>query len=293
MASHAEIVQRVRRELGDLSEPFRQSYRGTGEQDEFDLPVARVSTSSLSVFTVDPNAGEISDEDLVTDEYQQQMLLMVEGGPLTDAEYTIDAENGVIRLTDGPLPKDFLLVVEGVAYGMFTDEELGEFVSDAIILHTEGRTHTTRYRDENGFIRYEKVAMAVENLPEIEMLPVAMLATVEALWALSTDAATDIDITTSEGTHVARTQRYAQLRTQIDVLTEKYQNLCSLLNVGLYRIEVANLRRVSRLTNRLVPVYVEREFDETTLPTRIVTEIDSRDADPDGPPSPAGNMGLY
>jgi hypothetical protein len=104
-----------------------------------------------------------------------------------------------------------------------------------------------------------------------------------------TDAATDIDITTAEGTHIPRAQRFGQLEQMISALTERYKSLCSLLGVGLYRIEVSNLRRVSRQTGRLVPLYVEREYDDNSLPERIVAPIDRRNADPDGPPSPAGN----
>lgn len=274
MATENDIVHRVRRELGDLPEPFRQNYRGTGTQDEFDLPVVRVSRDTLRVFTVDPTSGALVDLTL-------------------DVDFTLGEDEGVLRLIAGPLVKDMLLVAEGSAFGMFTDVELQEFVHDALLQHTNSDHQTTRYRDANGFIRYERVALEIANLPEVEHLPVAILATIEALWMLSTDAATDIDVNTSEGTFVPRSQRYSQLRTQIELLTEKYHNLCSLLNVGLYRIEVSNLRRVSRLTGRLVAVFVEREYDETTMPTRITPEIDTRGADFDGPPSPAGNMGLY
>ena len=273
MATEADIVSRVRLELGDKPQSFRQNYRGTGDQDEFDLPAERVSTESLRVFVLDPNTG--TDSDLVL-----------------GTHYTLDADNGVIRLTGGPLSKNALLVAEGTAYGLFTDEEIKHFVHDALLQHTNERVETVRYRDDHGFIRYDRTELLLENLPEIEHLPLAMLATIEALWALSTDAATDIDITTAEGTHVPRSQRFAQLRAQIDVLTEKYKELCSLLNIGLWRIEVGNLRRVSRTTNRLVPIYVAREYDEHSMPTRILPPIDQRNADEDGPPSPA-NRGLY
>lgn len=272
MATEADIVKRVRLELGDQPEPFRQTYRGTGSQDEFDLPVVRISTGSLRLFTVNTDG---STTDLVL-----------------DTDYTVDPETGVVRLTAGPLARDVLLVAEGTAFGMFTDEELQHFVHDAVLQHTDQRYDTVRYRDEHGFIKYDRAAVTLENLPEVEHLPVAILATIEALWALSTDAATDVDVTTSEGTHVPRSQRFAQLRAQIDVLTDKYHGLCALLNIGLFRIEVGNLRRVSRTTNRLVPIYVEREYDDHSMPTRITPEIDARDADWDGPPSPA-NRGLY
>lgn len=274
MSTEAELIRRVRMLLGDQSEPFRQTYRGTGEQDEFDLPVVRISIPSLRLFTIDPNDAVPTP------------VALVMGG-----DYMVDIETGVIRLSQ-VLGRDVLLTAEGKAFGMFTDEELGMYVGDALLQHTENRSETVRYRNEHGFIDYERSDLSIENLPEIEHLPVALLATVEALWALSTDAATDIDVTTSEGTHVPRSQRFRQLQAQIEHLSSRYKELCTLLGIGLYRIETSNLRRVSRTTNRLVPLYVAREFDQVGMPTRITPEIDSADADWDGPPSP-GNRGLY
>lgn len=272
MATEADILARVRKELGDDSEPFRQTYRGTGTQTQFDLPVARISTTGLTVYTVDANN--------------------VDRTLVLGTDFTLDAENGIITLTT-PLVQDVLMVAQGTAYGMFTDDELTQYVRDALLQHCFGQNETTRYRDGHGFIRYDRVAKTVENLPEVEELPVSLLATVNALWTLYADAATDIDVVTSEGTHIARSQRFAQLTTAIAAITERYQNICAMLNVGLYKIEVSNLRRVSMTTNRLVPLYVEREYDETTWPTRITPEVDVRDADLDGPPSPAYQQGVF
>lgn len=269
MATEEEIISRVRLELGDQTEPFRQTYRGTGSMDEFDLPTERISLTGLKAFKTHPTT-------------------LVNTNLTLNVDFTIDTNHGVVRLTT-PLDRDWLLTVEGSAFGLFTDAELKEFVHEAVLQHTYGASETIRYKDARGFIAYERSAQTLENLPEVENLLVAILAAVEALWALSTDAASDIDITTSEGTHVPRSQRFAQLRLQIDVLTEKYRDLCSLLNVGLYRIEISNLRRVSRTNNRLVPVYVAREYDDHGMPVRVTPEIDTREADFDGPPSPAGN----
>lgn len=272
MATEADILARVRKELGDESEPFRQTYRGTGTQNQYDLPVERVDATGLTAYTVDANNV---DKTLVL-----------------GTDFTLDADNGIIQLTT-PLATDVLLVVEGTAFGMFTDEELTQYVRDAILQHTYGQNETIRYRDGHGFIRYDRVAKTVDSLPEVEELPVSLLAAVNAMWALYADAATDIDVTTSEGTHIPRSQRFAQLTTAIEAITARYQNICAMLNVGLYKIEVSNLRRVSLTTNRLVPLYVEREYDETTWPTRITPEIDTRDQDKDGPPSPAYQQGVF
>lgn len=274
MASVADLLLRTRQTLGDLSEPFRQTFRGTGSQDQFDLPVERVDPNSMTVFTVDNSTPPVT--------------TYLHAG----TDYTLDAVNGMLQTTT-PLAADVLLVAEGDAFGMFDDTELTQYVMDALLQHTYGQNVTTRYRDGNGFIQYDRVAKDITNLPEVEELPVALLAAVTALWVLLVDASTDIDITSAEGTHVPRSQRFAQLQNAVELTTNRYKEICAQLNVGLYKIEVFNLRRVSRTTNRLVPIFVEREYDETTYPTRITPEIDTRDVDTDGPPSPVYSQGVW
>lgn len=273
MATVADIISRVRLELGDLAVSFQQSYLATGEDNQYDLPVERVNTPLTSCYTVAPGTGTIYNMVLNTD-------------------YTLDLDNGILQTTN-TLATGTVLIVEGTAYGLFSDTELTTFINEAVMLHTDDSWQTTRYIDSTGFINYQQVPTNLANLPAVEEHLVAMLATIEAMWALSTDAATDIDIVTSEGTHVSRSQRFNQLQVQINTLTDKYKELCSLLNVGLYRIEVLNLRRRSRMTNRLVPEFIEREYDDVAYPTRITPRIDNRDGDFDGPPSPSGNWYGY
>lgn len=271
MATEAALISRIRLELGDNPLPFRGQFRGTGTQKTFDLPAVNISATGLKAFTVNPTTLAIVD--------------------LVPADYTLDLPNGLIML-GSVLTADFQLVVEGNSYSLFTDAEIREFLHEALLQHTNGAADTIRYRDENGFVKYAHYAVTLTNLPEIEEVLVALLAATEALWALSTDASTDIDVHTSEGTFVPRSQRYGQVVSQISLLTEKYKTLCAQLNVGLYRIEMSTLRRISKTTGRLVPVYVAREFDDATMPTRVLPEIDTRESDPDGPPSPA-DRGLF
>lgn len=271
MATEAALVSRIRLELGDVAQPFRGQFRGTGVQKTYDLPAVNVSPTSVRAFTVHPTTLVITD--------------------LVSSDYTLDAVNGVFTL-DTVLTTDYQLVVEGNSFGLFSDDEIKGFLHDALLQHTNSATDTVRYRDEMGFIKYARYAITLDNLPEIEEVLVALLASIEALWALSTDASTDIDVHTSEGTFVPRSQRYSQLVSQISILTEKYRSLCAQLNVGLYRIEMSTLRRVSKTTGRLVPVYTPREYDEATMPVRVLPEIDGRESDPDGPASPA-DRGLF
>lgn len=274
MADITDLMNRVRLELGDQKQPFRQTFRGTGFQNQFDLPASQIiNDNTLSVFTTDTQADPVVN------------ITLVQG-----TDYTLDEVNGIIQLTDF-LTKDLLLTAQGYNYGLFCDDDLSQYVMDAVLQHTTGgsETQVTRFRDSHGFIRYEYVETTIDNLPQIEEYPVAILASVLALWSLLTDASLDIDLYTAEGTHIPRSQRFAQLQAMIAQKQSQYEQLCSLLGIGLYRISTSNLRRISRQTGRLVPVYKEREYDDNSLPIRIVVPIDAQDADPDGPLSPAGN----
>lgn len=270
MASMASIIKRVRRELGDLEQKFRHSARADGEQTFFDLPVTNVMAIQVTKI-LDGNITDLT----------------------ADTDFTLDGAEGTISFDTAP-EDGSVFMIEGTAAGLFTDEELGDFVHDAVIQHTHGSVQTFRYRDDHGFVQYDTQSVTLETLPEVEELLVALLATIEALWALTTDASTDIDIQSPEGTSVPRSQRFAQMRNQIDVLTAKYADLCQQLNVGLHRIEVGTLRRVSKTTGRLIPVYVDREYDDHRLPERELTPVDRRNVDESGVPNPIyGAWGGY
>ena len=74
---------------------------------------------------------------------------------------------------------------------------------------------------------------------------------------------------------------------------QQYKDLCSALNIGLWRIEMGVLRRVSRLTNKLVPVYLAQEIDDSRRPERIYLQNDLKGRKP--MPSYAGvyDISLY
>lgn len=265
MATAASLLKSMRLELGDELESFRESFRGTGNKDDYNLP-ARNIAGPLTVFTVNSETNAITN--------------LNEG-----THYTVEPREGIITFTQPPA-KDLLVVVEGKANGIFTDDEMMHFIDAALGQHLRGRTVQRRYRDGHGFIKYDRVGMELEDLPREEEILVTLLATIEALWALSTDAATDIDVTTAEGTHIPRGQRWRQLISQIDILTEKYKELSMAMGVGLHAPEVLNLRRVSRTTGRLVPIFAPREYDEHGPPIRKLPPRGDRDEDPDGPSNP-------
>lgn len=266
MTTYASLIDRVRKEIADKGEPFQHQIRSDGVQILHDLPVDMIRETGFVVKSIDHLDFDVT--------------------VIDPTDYTVDEENGYLTL-DPPLTAGDILMCEGTHTSLFTDAELAAYVNDALLQHTSGRTVSVRYRDGNGFILYDEQPITVTNLPEEEEFLVAILATIETLWALSTDAATDVDIQTAEGTSINRSQRYRQILQQIDLLTEKYRTLCEQLNVGLFRIEMNTLRRISRTNNRLVPVYKAREYDQNGQPQRLLPPVDHRNDDDSGIPSPA------
>jgi hypothetical protein len=90
-----------------------------------------------------------------------------------------------------------------------------------------------------------------------------------ALYTLATDSAFDIDIISPDGVSIPRSERFRQVNEMIQVRKEQYKELCAMLGVGLFRIEVMTLRRISRLTNRLIPVYRPQEIDDKSMAQRV------------------------
>lgn len=273
MFTTQDIINRVRIELGDTGAPFSDTFLGTGGLSTYDLTDFNIWNETVTWIK------------------NQVPVVLVKG-----TDYAMNYQEGRIFLTGlpAPLPQGDTLVVSGQASGMFSDEELAVFINDAVRQHVNGRRVETRFKDSNGFIKYVLVPMDLSNLPDIEGTLVAVRATVDALWALATDASTDIDISSADGTTVPRSQRYQQLREQIDGMTARYNQLCAMLNIGLNAIEMSKIRRVSRTTNRLVPIFEDREYDDYELPRRQLPPIDHREEDESNLSSPilGGMWGL-
>lgn len=269
MATLAGIVARIRSEIGDSSAPFVDTFTGGDELSSYDLSEVNVTSVQAKVTTASPAST----------------VELVE-----DTDYVLSPAEGSILLINpaySPLHHGQTLIVRGTSVGMFSDAELQQYVTDAVNQHAYGRSLTTRYRDGHGFIRYDHEPVTLETLPPVEEPLLAYLAAINVLWTLATDAATDVDVNTAEGTFVPRSQRYRQIMEHLGELQQRYNILAQQLNVGLARIEMFQLRRVSRTTNRLVPVFQSREYDDTSKPERLLPPIDG-DAyeDESGIPSP-------
>lgn len=208
------------------------------------------------------------------------------GSPLM--VYTLDGVNGMLQFNIAPLNQATIFVT-GQSWGMFSDQDLESVIWDAVDQHCFGQNITERYRTYEGFITYRETAKTLSNLPKMEETLVITLADINAMWILATDAATDVNVSTAEGTSIDRSARYQQIMEHIQNLREKYELWCGQLGVGMFRIETLNLRRVSYTNNRLVPIFRDREYDDHRYPVRELPTIDSRDQDNSGVPSPVWN----
>ena len=246
MARVSQIVDRVRLELGDMPKQFTYSAPGTGAQKDFDTKIKPVEPSSLVVTVTGPEGSE----------------------PIpAPAGYTVEEDLGVFHFYTAPA-STATVGITGVSYRYFTDADLERFVNTAVEQHCHERT--------DGYGR----KMTVGNLPGVEEYPIAILATIEALWALATDAAFDIDIQAPDGVMIPRSERYRQLSQIIQQRMQQYKELSSALNIGLWRLEMGTLRRVSRHTNKLVPIYMAQEIEDSSYPKRVYIENNLKGYDP-------------
>lgn len=236
MATLADLVSRTRLELGDLPKEFMWSGTGDGVTKDFDVKVKPLDPDTL--------------------------VVKVNGVPVAQpVGYTVEEDHGVFHFQPAPA-LNATITIEGTHYRYFTDADIELFVNTAVEQHTYNRT------DGQGS------QMTLAKVPAVEEYPLAILATIEALWALATDAAFDINLFAPDGVTIPRSERYHQLTGMIAQRTEQYRMLCSALNIGLWRLEVGTLRRVSRRTNKLVPVYMPQESDDPRKPERIYIQND-------------------
>lgn len=274
MATTAALLSRLRLELGDQGRPFQVAVVSDGLNNRFDLPQGRIDPTSFSVMTITP-----ANQQPAPYSEDAPQTPIPSGGTVANlvagTDYTLDADNSILTMTTTP-PSGTTIVASGNTYTLFSDTELQMFLDTALTQQTHGRVVRTRTRDANtGWVSYTNTPVDYTNLMPVEEYPLVILAQIEALWVLANETAQDTDVNTAEGTVLPRTQRYAQIRQQIDALQDRYQGFANQLGVGLNRIEVFTLRRRSRTTNRLVPIYVEREYDEYDYPVRVIPPVDT------------------
>lgn len=242
MANLYDLTSRVRLELGDQPKQFALSFTGDGSTKDYPLAIHPIDLNTL--------------------------VVSVNGSPVAyPTGYTAEPDVGVIHFITAP-PANSSVVITGNVFRYFTDDDICTFVNTAVTQHTYQRT--------NGL----GSQMTIGLIPPVEEYPIAILATIEALWALATDASFDIDIAAPDGVSIPRSERYRQLTETIQNRWDQYHQLCAQLNIGLWRTEMGTLRRVSRTTNKLVPVYMAQEIDDSRAPERVYIQNDLMGREP-------------
>lgn len=230
------LLERVRMDLGDLPQPFDFQFVGDGDRDHFNVehrPFDPISTVLLKDGVVVDPAGE---------------------------GVRFDGLTGTVIFDTAPTP-GVLWEIQGTKWRYFSDEDLQTFIDTAVAQHSHNRA-------DGGGGPY-----GVNDIQPVEEYPVALYAVIQALWALATDAAFDIDILAPDGVNIPRSERYRQLMDMIGARQQQYDELAAALNIGVRRMETLTVRRTAKLTNRLVPVYLPQEHDDRTPPKRLYPPI--------------------
>jgi hypothetical protein len=253
VATLSSLVERVRFELGDLPKSFVSQFISDISTNRYRLNYAPVDASGLTVFK---NGVDISDT------------------------VSVEEQTGIIVLEDLPEVEDEFTVT-GNYFRYFTTTELQSIVTTAVAHHSG--------RDVDSLGR----KITLENLPPLEEYPVSLYASTLALYTLATDASFDINVFAPDGVSIPRSERYRQLMEMIDSRKEQYRELCTQLGIGLYSIDVFSLRRISKTTNRYVPVYRPQEVDDRSFPQRAEIPMPTYGSAPTAWPTDAGELTAY
>lgn len=262
--STERIAQMARMRLQDIAQTFDAKTITNGAQWRFELPFEKIEPLSLQVVT--------------TDGTEQNTTNLV-----ANTDYTADYRQGVISLNSTPAP-GLILVSTGTYYRDFTAQEMDVYVRQAYLMHTD---HEALKYQPNLDVWPEPSAPDYTTgvygtapqiaLPEVEEYPLSLLVASLCLWDMAISGAQEIDVRTPDGVTISRGQRFSQITQMITELDAQYQRLCSVLNVGMYAISQGDLRRVSRTTNRYIPIFRPREFDDLYWAQRELPPIPSYD----------------
>jgi len=174
---------------------------------------------------------------------------------LAASQYSVDERNGILRLT-GNYSSSTKVMVEGYYYEWVTPTDLSFYSKRALEKHL----HT--------------INLSIEQLSDVVINAIGIAAICESLWALMTEYSRDIDVITSESVHIPASQRFRMVQSLLSQWEGEYRRHATSLNIGFDRLEVFNLRRTSRTTNRLVPLYKSKELGDFSPLERQWPEID-------------------
>lgn len=229
VATVTSMADRLRYELGDIGRSFVYQFIADGITNRFLIPYSPLDGANL--------------------------VINQEGD---DVSSTVEVEEATGYIVFDTMPQaGDVIIVAGNYFKYFTTTEVCQYISDAF------EQHSTNHTDAYGR------TVSIANLATLEEYPVVVYASTLALYTLATDASFDIDITAPDGVMIPRSERYRQLMQMIDVRKNQYKELCSQLGIGLYKIDVFSLRRISKTTNHYVPIYQPQEIDDLSYKTRV------------------------
>lgn len=253
MATIDVLSNRLRAELGDLGRSFVESFTGDGTTTRYQLSEGPVALTGLTA--------------------------KVNGTDVT-SNISVELTTGLVVFNTAPA-NNSSIVISGTMYRYFTDDEIAYYVDTALCEHIKGAS------DING------TPVSLRTLPFVDEYPVIILATTYALYTLATDASFDIDIISPDGVSIPRSERFRQLMEMLQTKKEQYRELCNMLGTGLFRIEVFNLRRISRRTNYYVPVYEPQELGDRSLPQKVILPLPSYGSLPYPTDVPTFDLTMY
>ena len=253
MATVASMANRLRYELGDIGRSFVYQFVADGTTNRFLVPYSPLDGAYLVI--------NVEGEDVSTD-------------------VEVEEATGHIVFDTTPAAGD-VVIVAGNYFKYFTETEVSQYISNAF------EQHTTFHTDSYGR------TMSVATLPTVEEYPVVIYASTLALYALANDAAFDINVFAPDGVTIPRSERYQQIMQMIESRKQQYRELCSQLGIGLYKIDVFSLRRISKTTNEYVPIYEPQEIDNKSYKTRVRLPIPTYGNVKPIPPTIVQDLNVY
>lgn len=184
---------------------------------------------------------------------------VTDGSPaaIPPASYQLRERDGVLRISSSyDMTGVDYVAVEGDHYEWLTPADLKFYAEMAVDLHTHN------------------LSTPLATMAPAVVKVIGINAIVQALWGLLSEYSRDIDVISGESVHIPASQRFRMVQSLLQYWEDEYKRLAQALNIGLDRIEVLNLRRRSKLTNRLVPLYKEREVGDYAPFERLWPEID-------------------
>lgn len=258
MATIEGVMTGARSYLRDFPRFFSAVVAKRDLSNTFDLPVTNLRREGLSAVATDNST-------IATGSFHVGGFT---ASPTTFS-YDIDEREGLVRIvTDrtGGM-NGWAINFEGYHYDWLADTDLKYFAENVIAEYA-----------------YRREGYCLDDIGDAEEDLTALGTAVEACFSLLAEFARDIDVQTPEAIGLPLSSRFRQIESLLfggAGLMEKYRTKANMLGVGLERIEVFELRRRSRTTNRLVPLYREREWDDSRRPQRVFPPINQI-----GPSSP-------